>query len=392
MTGNLKYLLWRVARHTPATLAIASLGTLATLTAVQHLPQSYEAETTLLVETSNVTKDPKRPADSAITAAQLQQIEAQLMTKARLRTLIDSLDTEMTVEDLLSQISIETVSGRERATTVTVSVTDADGSFAAAAANALANEVIAEHRAMDARRIDAALQFFKHEVDTTKAALKQAFEELLEFKTDYAGALPEDAPRYLDQRKALLLRKPPAPIQTRRDPTRQRLINDLKSAEARLSSNHPRVKFLQAELTKSRPVPIMRPETTYDTAGEIARLDAALAVIPANSLRLEALQDEHQMAQSQYETAVERLESAAVEERIALLAEGPRITIVEAATPPALPAGPRQKVALAGGIALSAVLALLFAIFRARLDPILRRPRDLVESLKISPYAVIPAR
>ena len=392
MSANLKYLLWRVARHTPSTLAIASIGVFATLSGLQFLPQSYEAETTLLVETSNVSNDPRRPTDSVITTAQLQQIETHLMTKTRLKSLIDELNGDITAEDLLSQTSFDITSGRERATTISVSVTNEDGVFAAATANALAQQIIAEHQAMDARRIDASLQFFRQEVTTTRAALEVAFQSLLQFKTDKAGELPNDAPRYLDQRKALLLQRIPAPQPARPDPAQTRLMNELKAAEARLSANHPRLRFLRAQIDQAEPTAQRRPVPADPKAREIARLDLALARIPANGLRLEALEDAHKMAQDQYESAVSRLEAAAIEERIALLAEGPRISIVEAATPPALPAGPRQKIALAAGIALSCILALIFAILRARTDPILRRSQDLFEALKISPYAVIPAR
>jgi len=66
------------------------------------------------------------------------------------------------------------------------------------------------------------------------------------------------------------------------------------------------------------------------------------------------------------------------------------LIIVEQATVPTLPEGPRQKIALAGGLALSFLIALGTAILRGRNDPFVRHPRDIELSLNIRPYAVIP--
>ena len=122
----------------------------------------------------------------------------------------------------------------------------------------------------------------------------------------------------------------------------------------------------------------------------MTQIDAALALIPANALRLEALQNTHDLAQAQYEEAVARLEAAAVEERIALTAKGDRISIVEAALPPDLPSGPRNKIVLALGSLLSCIIALAIAALRIKNDQVIRRPQDLMHSLDIRPYAVIP--
>ncbi len=314
------------------------------------------------------------------------------MTKARLTAILSELGSKVAFEDFQSAIMFETLSGREKATTMTISVTDADAEFATQAATLMTDAVLAEHQVIEDERVQSALAFFKQEVRDRKSALNKSFETLLDFKVNFAGFLPTDASRYLDQRKALLMQQASDQVTLPADPVRKKLIAEMAAASALYSGQHPKIRALAAQL-KDTAARANAPTTDASSVQEdIERIDLALALIPANSLRLTALEDDHNMAQDQYEGAVSRLESAAVEERIAQRADGERLSVVQAAILPTLPSGPRQKIALALGLMLSTLLAISAAVARIRLDKVIRRPRDLQTSLNLIPFAVIPAK
>ncbi|MEM7470465.1 MAG: hypothetical protein AAF340_03870 [Pseudomonadota bacterium] len=389
MNAALKYWRWKVLRQAPMGMIIAGTGIAATVFGAQLLPDHYTAKTRLLVEATSVTNTNRLTAESLHHAAQLQSIEARLMTQPKLAALAQELDSDTDPVDLQEAIKFDTSSGRGKPTTLEISVTDADGAFAAAAANSLAERVLSEHSQIKTGRAESALTFFREEVADQELRLERAFSDLLAFKQTHAGALPDDAPRYHDQRKALLLQRASKGLSVSTDPNRDRLESELRSASALYSNQHPRVRSLASQLDRTDP-PIETTAPKLMNSSDITQIDAALALIPANTLRLEALENAHALALSQYEDAVARLEDAAVDERIALTAKGDRISVVEAALPPELPTGPRRKIFLALGVVLSCMLGCAFAILRARADQVLRRPQDLINSLQIKPYAVIP--
>jgi len=176
---------------------------------------------------------------------------------------------------------------------MSISVTDTDASFAALAANQLAQMVLTENKTIATERTNDALRFFRDEVAASKARLNTEFNALLSFKKAHAGALPEDTARYLDLRKTLIHRETLRSPSTLADTTRERLATELGTARGLLADSHPTVRALTSRLTHFTDMPsdanTPLAELT-DVASQLARIDARLSEIPANSLTLAALE------------------------------------------------------------------------------------------------------
>ncbi|WP_299304802.1 hypothetical protein [uncultured Litoreibacter sp.] len=390
MTSDLAYLRWAILRQLPIGLATATLVLALTVAALTVLPARYTATARLLVEASSVSANARAVADTQTDAAHLQNIENRLMTQSRLARLTRDLSLTISAEELREAALFEVISGRGKATTLTISVTNADADLATVATNGLADEVLKENRIIRTERAEDALGFFRQEVTNRKLRLDVQFEKLLAFKDAHAGSLPEDAARHIDRRKDLLAQQTAVPTRPAMTPDQRRLMSEISAARSVYSDQHPKVKLLVARLGSVATGQALSTAENPLIADALSRVDAQLAAIPSNGLALKALTRDHDLAENQYKQAVSRLEAAAIEERIALRTNGDRLSIVERAALPDSPTGPRQKVLLAGGIGLAFLLAIAAAVLRARGDPHLRRSRDLEVGLGLRPYAVIP--
>ncbi len=388
-----KYIRWLMLRQLPMAAGIFMCLTAATIIGTAFLKIPMTATALLMEEAPSLAQSANATADLVAGPAHLQRIENRVTTQARLAKLLDTLNAEIPVEQFRKAVTFKTVAGRDRATTMSISVTDPDAAFATDAANQLAQTVLAENRDIAAERITDALQFFRDEVTASKTRLDAEFAALLSFKQANAGTLPEDTGRYLDLRKILIHRETLRGPSSLTDTTRERLTTELGAARGLFAETHPTVRALASRLDHVTATPADEnaplAELT-DVAEQLARIDARLSEIPANSLTLTALEREYDLAEAHYKAAVARLDAAAVEARRGARENNSRLTIIEHATPPTLPEGPRQKIALAGGIALSFIIALGTAILRGRADTLIRRPRDIEVSLNMRPYAVIP--
>ena len=163
---------------------------------------------------------------------------------------------------------------------------------------------------------------------------------------------------------------------------------ELDNARAIYSDQHPKVQTLLSRIAELEPE--AADPNTRVAALALQKLDTLLAQIPMNALALKALERDHQRAEAQYETAISRLESAAIEQRIALRTESDQLTLVERAIQPDMPEGPQQKIIWALGGALALILAAVTAAILAKSDKYIRRPKDLQMGLGLTPYAVIP--
>lgn len=390
MKQNFRYMRWATLRQLPLAGIIAVVLTGAAVTAAQIMPVKYEATARLLVEATSVSNDARASSDTSTDAAHLQNIENRVLTLTRLTAIRNQLTTDLSPEDLRDATLFDTISGRGKATTMTISVTSADAEFSTTAANLLAEEVLQEDRVIRTERADAALRFFRQEVTDSRARLEVKFTELFEFKRTQAGKLPEDASRYHDQRDALFAQISATPKPALLSTGQKRLMTELTAARAIYAEQHPLVQALAAKLSKLSPdlTPVQAANPAI--AQELTRIDTALSEIPANELTLDTMQRDYDLAEAQYTSAMTRLEAAAIEERIALRTKGDRLSIVERAALPDGPAGPRQKIVLAFGVLLALLIAIGTAVLRARSDTHIRRPKDLEKALDLMPYAVIP--
>lgn len=387
MATDLKYYRWQVIRQIPVFICVAALVAAATWAIMQWLPPKYAPAARLLMSATSVSQDATNPSDAG-GAAHLQNIETRLMTQMRLRAFAQELAAPMDPDAFRDAIDFDIQSGRGVSTTLTVTVSSSDAGFATAAANRLATEVLNEHRKIKTERAEDALSFFRQEVASSEARLDQKYAALEAFLATNVGSLPNDAAKYQDQRKDLLTRLGVKPEPTQRAAIRKRLEAELDSVRAIYSDQHPNVQTLRSRIAELDPVSA-DPNASL-AARALTELDTLLAQIPMNALALQALERDHQRAEAQYETAITRLESAAIGQRIALRTESDQLTIVERAIRPETPEGPQQKIILALGGALALILASVAAAILARSDKYIRRPKDLQTGLGLTPYAVLP--
>jgi polysaccharide chain length determinant protein (PEP-CTERM system associated) len=126
------------------------------------------------------------------------------------------------------------------------------------------------------------------------------------------------------------------------------------------------------------------------TQTELDRLQTAIARSSANGIRLNALERDYQNAQVRYNAALNNLNTAAMSERLETTAQGQRISVIENATAPQVPAGPnRPRIALMGA-ALGIAMAVGYFLLLEFLNRTVRRPAELVSRFNVVPIATIP--
>lgn len=123
---------------------------------------------------------------------------------------------------------------------------------------------------------------------------------------------------------------------------------------------------------------------------EMAELERSIDATPANTIALNTLQRDYEAARVQYEQAVLNRGRAETGDIIEALSKGERISVVEQAVPPAAPTSPdRPRLAIAG-MGGGVVLGFGFIALLELLNTSIRRPKDIVEKLEVTPFGVLP--
>jgi chain length determinant protein EpsF len=177
----------------------------------------------------------------------------------------------------------------------------------------------------------------------------------------------------------------------------------IQDMSRQLGPNHPRYQSAQSELAQLRGQLGSEMRSVAQglvTAGSVAgQREAALrGALEEQKNRLLGLKkDREQMsmlardvenAQKAYNGAVQRISQS----RIESANERPNAAVVDEATVPARPAGPRLLVSLAAGGLLGAVLGLGLALLLEVSQRLVRSGEDLTELLGVPILAVLPAR
>lgn len=126
------------------------------------------------------------------------------------------------------------------------------------------------------------------------------------------------------------------------------------------------------------------------TTAELTQVREAITKSAANGIELAALERDFQIIQSRYNSAVNNLNEARMTQRIEATAQGQRISVIENANAPKVPAGPnRPQIMMAGGAA-GLMLAFGYFMLLELLNRSVRRPSELISRFDISPIATIP--
>ncbi|WP_299733752.1 Wzz/FepE/Etk N-terminal domain-containing protein [uncultured Tateyamaria sp.] len=123
---------------------------------------------------------------------------------------------------------------------------------------------------------------------------------------------------------------------------------------------------------------------------EMAGLRVSIDATPANTIALNTLERDFAAARLQYDQAVINKGRAETGDIIEALSKGERISVIEQAVPPAEPTSPnRPKLAIAGmGGGIMAGFG--FIVLLELLNTSIRRPKDIVQKLEITPFGVLP--
>lgn len=159
--------------------------------------------------------------------------------------------------------------------------------------------------------------------------------------------------RRIDALEERIAAEAPVPEVTDTDPAQTIFEIQLAELDSRISSSEELIGNLQERLDQ---------------------ISESITRTPANSLTLTSMQRDYQNLQNQYNGAVQRQAQASTGERVALLARGERVTVVEQPTVPSSPAKPdRPKIAAAGvGLGIAAGLGLI--VLLELLNTTARRP------------------
>lgn len=146
--------------------------------------------------------------------------------------------------------------------------------------------------------------------------------------------------------------------------------------QAALAEMDSRIEFLESDVA--------------NTTQELDKLQEAISRSSANGIRLATLERDYEITQTRYNAAVANLNQARMSERIETTAQGQRITVIENANVPQVPAGPNRPKIAAAGLAAGLGLAGGYFMLLELLNRTVRRPAEMVSRFNVTPITTIP--
>ncbi len=350
------------------------------------------------------------------------------------------------VQAMRDNTTINKNAGRGQATIMTISFDAETGAAAAGVVNeylTLIQEADLEVRTTNA---EDTVEFFRQQVQKLSGELDVVSARILDFQNENADALPNTLNYRLNQQQLLQSRLGVVErdIASLKD-QKARMVAIFESTgqisgatanqtpEARqldqmrqqmngllavLAPTHPKVKVLAAQIEQLEEV--VKAQLPTAAGGnpaasmldvQIADIDTRIALLeeervkliddlaelkdsidrtPANQIKLDALQRDHNNIQQQYNIAVDKQAKAAAGEEIEVRSKGERLSVVEPATEPSRPVKPNRVLIAGGGTAAGAFLGIAAIVLLELLNRAVRRPTDLIRAFGITPIATIP--
>lgn len=363
----------------------------------------------------------------------------------------DRLRPDQKVADMGQRINVD-VGGRSAAIVVTVSFADPLADRAAAVANEIVTLILQENIQMRTTVSGQTLDFFAQETEQLEQELSLMRGQILAFQEANLEALPDSlefrrSQQAAAQERILELDRERIQLRERRDrlvqlyertgevgllgvaartpeeAELQDLLDELTRASALLSPDNPRIAILQAQVAALEKIVAAQqaaassgsldtegaPLTPFalqlaDLEGQIAFIDeqkklleeslaelsASIAATPGNALTLATLERNFENLRTQYDRAVQNRAIAEVGDTIEALSKGQRITVIEQAIPPTDPARPNRRRIAAMGVAAGLGMGFGLIALLEILNTSVRRPIDIVDGLKITPFMTLP--
>jgi succinoglycan biosynthesis transport protein ExoP len=295
-----------------------------------------------------------------------------------------------------------------------VSFQDEDPAHAADVANALAALFVEGSMARRNEQAQRTTQFLKRELERDDRELREHSKRVSEFRRLHRGELPTELETNLRKRDLLAEEREALTLaisdKTRRierlttDPTElaptenETLLDELRRQlvlqTTAHTDEHPNVVALRRRVAKQeelvaaersaqdgnvsvvermisdekRELDRMR-RRLADTEQEITDLSGRIDRTPAIGEELAALEQKEQILREDYLGTLRKVEEAELAESLESAEQGGRVSVLDAAQAPSSPAIPRALV-VAGGVAVSLLLALAVAVLIELIDPV----------------------
>lgn len=451
MKANLKYYFSVFLRRLPwfliPAVAISAIG----IIVAASLPPAYVSQTRFVVESSQIPHELAPPTVAEAPVAQLQLVQQRIQARGNLLDVARRLNVfpdqaDMSPDDIVAkmreQTTINLISPRTGVPQMVISFEGRTGQISAAVVNeylSLIQQADVESRA---GRATQTLQFFQQEVERLGAVLAERNQKLLDFQNSNADALPEGQPGRLAQQAQLQARvaqmdrdiaglneqrarmvqiyESTGRIETvggdNRTPEERQLDalrDQLNQAMVVYAPNNPRVKVLQGRIAQleSTIAAARGQATTSPLDAPLAQIDGRIQALrdqqaqdnqllaqladqiarsAANAVTQSALLRDRDNVQTQYNRAVASAAEASTSERVELLSQGRRISVIEQPAVPSAPTKPNRLMIAAGGVGAGIAFGLALVVLLELLNRSPRRPEDLVKKLGIVPLATIP--
>ncbi len=337
------------------------------------------------------------------------------------------------------------------ATIIGVAFEAPTGPYALKGANELVSLVLQENVKLRTDRAGDTLAFFQTQVDQLAEAIERQSGRIAEFKTNNVEALPDSlatrrAQQQREQERLLELEREEAALRNQRatvtwvfertgrastlitrsleEEQLQALQSQLIQQRAVYAPGSPRIRVLESQIAalealveeqrSARALPDAEgqpaaPASELDV--ELAPIDARLEFIaqekalieqtlsefdasiqatPSNEMVLGGLEREMASLQQQYDTANAALAQAQTGERIEVMSQGERFSLIEPPTEPGSPVRPKRVLIAGAGVVGGIGAGVGFILLMELLNRSIRRPVDLSTRLGIQPFATVP--
>ena len=233
------------------------------------LPDLYRAETIVVVEGQQVPEELVRPAITTELTTRIQRIRQELMSRARLESLITELDLYpelrakgVAFDDIVEQIrrdvdldlrAVDQQGARGPTIAFAIACSGRDPETVARVANTLAGRYIEEHDRMRAGQAARTVAFMKSQVAEAKQQLDAQERKSSAFRLNHLGELPDQTTANLGSLERLNAQlRLNAETQIRALDRRDRLESELAAAESTERTAPPPSSPHAAQLTRLR--------------------------------------------------------------------------------------------------------------------------------------------
>lgn len=253
------------------------------------------------------------------------------------------------------------VSARKDTYAFDISYRAGDPQEAAEVAN-MAAEIFLDHSSQAYRKDSARTgEFFKAQVDESRADLDRARSAILEYKN--SGGTFELASEYNEKLK---------------------VVSDLQDTLAKVKGKLAGKRALLQN--KYSPLVIAYEAEITELSGQIARLRDQLVIYPQKEKRLNTLTLQEKIAQQNYEFFFKNFEEA----RIKQASAAPEIRIISRAVPALYPVKPLKYLYAGISFATGLFVAIAWALFADGVRPCIRTEQDLAEELGETSLTTLP--